>query len=132
MSAQPLYNAACVYGVVFEFRGFFRPVDNPPTLNVVKAGSGIPVKFSLSGDQGLDVLASGYPVSDGVDCTSSAPFDTVEQTVTAGGSSLSYDPAVDQYVYVWKSDKDWAGTCRRLVVTLVDGTQHIAGFKFTR
>ena len=124
--------ATCAYTVVFDFRGFFRPVDNPPTLNVVKAGSGIPVKFSLSGDQGLDVVADGYPVSHGVDCNTSAPLDTVEQTVTAGGSSLSYDALADQYVYVWKSDKAWAGTCRRLDVTLSDGTRHFAHFKFAR
>lgn len=124
--------ATCFYTVVFDFRGFFRPVDNTPTLNVVKAGSGIPVKFSLSGDQGLDVIAPGYPASHGVDCSTSAPLDTVEQTVTAGGSSLSYDAVADQYVYVWKSDKAWAGTCRRLDVTLTDGTQHIALFKFAK
>lgn len=124
--------AACVYGVVFDFSGFFRPVDNPPTLNVVKAGSGIPLKFSLSGDQGLDIVAFGYPASYGVDCNTSAPLDTLEQTVTAGASSLSYDADVDQYVYVWKSDKAWAGTCRRLDVTLIDGTRHIAHFKFAK
>ena len=124
--------ATCAYSVVFDFRGFFRPIDNPPTLNVVKAGSGIPVKFSLSGDQGLDVFADGYPVSHGVDCNTSAPLDTVEQTVTAGGSSLSYDALADQYVYVWKSDKAWAGTCRQLDVTLSDGTRHLAYFKFAR
>ena len=124
--------ATCAYAVVFDFRGFFRPVDNAPTLNVVKAGSGIPVKFSLSGDQGLDVFAAGHPVSYGVDCNTSAPLDTVEQTVTAGGSSLSYDVLADQYVYVWKSDKAWAGTCRRLDVTLTDGTRHVVHFKFAR
>ena len=124
--------AECVYSVIFDFRGFFRPVDNPPTLNTVKAGSGIPVKFSLSGDQGLNILAPGYPLSYGVDCNTSAPLDTVEQTVNAGGSSLSYDADVDQYVYVWKSDKAWAGTCRRLDVTLIDGTRHIAHFKFAK
>jgi hypothetical protein len=124
--------AACSYSVVFDFRGFFRPVDSPPILNVVRAGSAIPVKFSLSGNQGLDIFALGYPVSYGVDCDSSAPLDTVEQTVTAGGSSLSYDAGVDQYVYVWKSDKAWAGTCRRLDVTLVDGTRHVAHFKFVK
>jgi hypothetical protein len=124
--------AACVYSVVFDFSGFFRPVDNPPTLNVVKAGSGIPLKFSLRGDQGLDIVAFGYPASYGVDCNTSAPLDTVEQTVTAGASSLSYDAEVDQYVYVWKSDKAWAGTCRRLDVTLIDGTPHIAHFKFAK
>jgi hypothetical protein len=124
--------AACFYSVVFDFRGFFRPVDSPPMLNVVKAGSGIPVKFSLSGGQGLDIFAVGYPVSYGVDCDNSAPLDIVEQTVTAGGSSLSYDAGVDQYVYVWKSDKAWAGSCRLLDVTLVDGTRHIARFKFAK
>jgi hypothetical protein len=124
--------AECVYSVVFDFRGFFRPVDNPPTVNSVKAGSGIPVKFSLTGDQGLDVFALGYPLSYRVDCNNSAPLDTVEQTVTAGGSSLSYDADVDQYVYVWKSDKAWAGTCRRLDVTLIDGTRHSAHFKFVK
>ena len=127
-----LAGATCIYAVVFDFRGFFRPVDNAPTLNVVKAGSGIPVKFSLSGDQGLDVFAAGHPVSYGVDCNTSAPLDTVEQTVTAGGSSLSYDVLADQYVYVWKSDKAWAGTCRRLDVTLTDGTRHVVHFKFAR
>jgi hypothetical protein len=124
--------ATCLYAVIFDFQGFFRPVDNPPTLNVVKAGSGIPVKFSLRADQGLAVFAAGYPVSHGVDCSTSAPLDTVEQTVAAGGSSLSYDAVADQYVYVWKSDKAWAGTCRRLDVTLIDGTRHVAQFKFAR
>jgi len=127
-----LAGAACVYNVIFDFRGFFRPVDNLPTLNVVRAGSGIPVKFSLSGDQGLDIFGFGYPVSHGIDCDTSAPLDSVEQTVTAGGSSLSYDAGSDQYVYVWKSEKAWAGTCRRLDVTLVDGTQHVAHFKFAK
>jgi hypothetical protein len=52
--------------------------------------------------------------------------------VTAGGSSLSYDPTLDQYNYVWKTDRAWAGSCRQLVVKLVDGTFHRANFKFTK
>jgi extracellular elastinolytic metalloproteinase len=31
---------------------------------------------------------------------------------------------------VWKTNKAWAGTCRQLIVTLVDGTSHRADFKF--
>jgi hypothetical protein len=57
--------------------------------------------------------------------------DTVDQTVTAGSSSLSYDPTADQYVYVWKTDKSWTG-CRQLQVKLNDGTTHWAMFKFTK
>jgi len=35
-------------------------------------------------------------------------------------------------IYVWKTDSAWAGTCRQLLVTLNDGTQHIAYFQFTK
>ena len=49
--------------VSYPFTGFFRPVDNLPTVNVVKAGSAIPVKFSLGGDQGLNIFAANSPAS---------------------------------------------------------------------
>jgi len=116
--------------VLYSFSGFFRPVDNPPVLNSVKAGSGVPVKFSLGGDEGLDIFATGYPSSQKINCDTSAPLDIIEETVTAGSSSLSYDPIADQYVYVWKTDKAWANTCRQLVAKLNDGTEHVANFKF--
>jgi len=120
------------YTVIYNWDGFFRPVDNLPMLNVAKAGSAIPVKFSLSGDQGLDIFAEGYPKSLGIVCNGSALVDAIEETVTAGSSSLSYDPVANQYVYVWKTDKGWAGTCRQLVVMLNDGTYHRANFNFTK
>lgn len=53
-------------GVEYDFDGFFAPVNNPPTLNTVDTGRGIPVKFSLGGDQGLDVFADGYPKSQSI------------------------------------------------------------------
>ena len=114
----------------FSFAGFFPPVDNPPTINTVKAGSAIPVKFSLGGNQGLNILAPGSPTSQQIACNSQAPIDAIESTVTAGGSSLSYDPSTDQYVYVWKTGKSWAGTCRQLDVQLSDGSHHVADFEF--
>jgi hypothetical protein len=63
-------------------------------------------------------------------CSSGAPTDEIEQTVTAGASSLNYDAASGQYNYVWKTDKAWAGSCRQLIVRLVDGTDHVALFQF--
>jgi len=45
----------------YPFQGFYQPVDNPPTINVAKAGVGIPVRFGLGGDQGLDIFAADYP-----------------------------------------------------------------------
>ena len=115
---------------LFNFSGFFQPVDNLPTLNTVKAGQGVPVKFSLDGDQGLAIFAEGYPVSQQAACEGGAPLDAIEQTVTAGGSSLSYDPATNTYTYVWKTESSWKNSCRTLIVRLSDGTEHAANFKF--
>ena len=106
------------------------PVDNLPTLNSVKAAQAVPITFSLGGAYGLNIFASGYPKSQQVACSSGAQTDEVEQTVTASASGLSYDAASGQYRYIWKTDKAWAGTCRQLVLKLVDGTEHIANFKF--
>jgi hypothetical protein len=119
-----------VVTVVYNFSGFFQPVDNPPTVNLVNAGSAIPVKFSLSGNHGLGILAAGYPVSQQIACNDGAPISTVEETVASGGSSLSYDATTDQYIYVWKTAKAWKGTCRQLIVKLNDGSSHLANFRF--
>jgi hypothetical protein len=138
-----LYAGSATDGLIYQFTppivfsGFFSPVDNPGpgpsyVFNKAKAGSGIPVKFSLGGDRGLSIFASGYPVSGSVSCTMVGSLDNIEETVTAGGSSLSYDPGTNQYTYVWKTDKSWAGSCRKLTLRLVDGTDHIGYFNFTK
>jgi hypothetical protein len=122
--------ATVAYSVVYAFSGFAQPIDNLPTVNSLKAGQAIPVAFSLSGNQGLNILAAGYPKSQPITCASGAPTDDIEQTVTAGNSSLSYDAASGQYSYTWKTDKSWAGSCRQLIVRLVGGTEHVAAFMF--
>jgi len=99
---------------------------------MVKAGSAIPVKFSLGGDQGLNIFEAGYPKSQTMVCDSTAPVDGIEETVTTGLSGLSYDASTNTYTYVWKTEKEWAGSCRQLVVKLNDGTFHRANFKFTK
>jgi hypothetical protein len=71
----------------FTFSGFFQPVENPPTINQVNAGRGIPVKFSLGGNRGLNIFATGYPASQQVKCSNGAPIDTIEMTVAAANSS---------------------------------------------
>jgi uncharacterized repeat protein (TIGR01451 family) len=124
--------ASCSFTVtiLYDFTGFFSPVNNLPTLNSVNAGRAIPVKFSLSGNKGLGIFPVGSPASGVIPCDASAPVTDLTETVTAGGSSLSYDAGSDQYNYVWKTESSWAGTCRQLVLTLNDGTTHRANFKF--
>jgi hypothetical protein len=114
----------------YDFTGFFQPVDNLPTVNIASAGRAIPVRFSLGGDQGLQIFAAGHPASGPIACDASEPGSEVTETVTAGGSSLSYDATTDQYTYIWKTDRLWRGTCRMLVLGLNDGSQHFAKFQF--
>ena len=116
--------------MLYDFAGFFAPVDNPPTTNVVNAGRAIPVKFSLHGDHGLDVFATA-PRFDFGPCSTSLT-DAVETTAAATRSGLSYDASSDQYTYVWKTDRSWAGRCGTLHITLGDGTTRSALFKFTK
>lgn len=118
----------------FLWAGFSQPVDNPPTINVVKAGQAIPVRFTLGGDRGLAIFASDYPLSERVDCSSGVTMDPIEEAATAGSSSLNYDPATGFYTYVWKTNGAWSsspgGPCRRLTIGFVDGSSHSAVFKF--
>ena len=116
--------------VLHNFSGFLQPVDELPTVNVVNAGQAIPVKFSLSGNKGLNIFAAGYPSSSQIACDANEPGSVIEQTVAAGTSSLTYDAAADRYTYVWKTEKAWKGTCRILDLRLVDGSHHFAKFRF--
>lgn len=125
----PSAGVATDWAVGYQFTGFFAPVENAPTLNTMKAGRAVPVKFSLNGDQGMDIFWAGSPSSQEVDCQSGLPTSAVDETMTAGGSSLAYDPIADQYVYVWKTEEAWAGTCRVLRLRLADGTDHTADFQ---
>ena len=113
----------------YEFSGFFSPIDNPPVVNTANAGRTIPMKFTLSGDLGLDVLF-GTPASTISSCDSGLPTDEVETTATAGGEGLTYDPATGEYTYAWKTQKPWANQCRTFALTLDDGTYRTADFRF--
>ena len=114
----------------YAFNGYLSPVDNPPVVNATKAGAAVPVKFSLGGDRGLDILFR-QPTSTGYTCDSGAPTDTLE-TEAAGGSGLAYDAATDTYTYVWKTQKAWSSSCRLLDLTFRDGTYRTADFAFGR
>lgn len=115
----------------FVFSGFFPPVDNPPILNKAKAGSSIPVKFSLGGNQGLEIFATGYPKSQVMTCPGSTASAPIEETVSGSASGLSYDAASDTYTYVWKTTKTWTN-CRQLKILLIDGQTFDADFHFVK
>ena len=123
-------NANANYRVIYNFAGFFQPIANLPTVNEVNAGQSIPIKFSLNGNQGLNIFAAGYPASSAVPCSASEPGSTVEEISTPGSSCLTYSAGADQYSYVWKTQKAWKNTCRMLVVRFIDGSEYYAKFRF--
>ena len=119
--------AAASYRVVYDWRGFFSPVKNPPTVNVQKPGSVVPLKFSLAGNQGLEVLA-GAPSFQPTSCASGAAVGSAVGATNA--TPFRYDAGSDTYTYEWKTPKVRNGTCGRVDVALVDGTTHSALFRF--
>jgi Tol biopolymer transport system component len=114
------------YRVVYAFSGFFAPLRPFPELASLEAGETVPVKFSLAGDQGLGILASGSPTWRPVDCASGTPLGDA----SGAGHTLAYLTGSDRYHLHVESDAGWRGTCRRLAVRLADGTTHFADVRF--
>jgi hypothetical protein len=110
------------YSMVYDFNGFFAPLAPEPTISTVKAGDDVPVKFSLHGNQGLDVLAAPPAWKPG------CPSASLDSSQAFG--SLSYNASVDRYVFLWKTDRSWAGSCRQFALRLRDGTVHRANVRF--
>ena len=95
----------------------------------MQAGRAVPLKFSLGGDFGLGVLA-GSLTSVKVTCDTQVQLNEAETASTARNSTFTYDPVTGLYQYVWKTDSTWARTCRKLTLTLEDGSAQTALFRF--
>ncbi len=124
----------CVSGpAVYSFSGFLSPVDNAPVVNSGKAGRTYPVKWQLPLCSGgfvsrLNAVALSLRQ---VNCDTSAAIDALE-VEDSGSSGLRYDAGSNQYQYNWKTESTFAGKCYDLVLTLDNGTQPTARFKFTK
>ncbi|HZA93528.1 MAG TPA: PxKF domain-containing protein, partial [Gemmatimonadales bacterium] len=74
----------------------------------------------------------GTPTSVSVPCVQGAPEQPVAQTLDLRASRLEITRGTSEYRYDWKTSASWAGTCRKLTITLVDGSKHEALFRFGR
>jgi hypothetical protein len=110
----------------FRFGGF-----EPPMGSTRHAGSTLPLKFKLLdastgeivSDAQLQVLIGGSPFSRSVSCrTSVALEDWTPVSIVGGG--LHFDADTNAYSVNWKTEKAWAGTCRELLLQLLDGSEH--------
>ena len=115
---------------VYTFSGFLNPIEPFPGFETANAGSSVPVKFSLGDNFGLNILAAHSPASAVIACGSSAEVNPTDDASPAGKSGLTYDSYTNTYKYTWKTKSAWAGTCRQLVLTLVDGSVFRANFQF--
>jgi large repetitive protein len=131
--------------VSFNWSGFYQPIDTRDggkgkdstvvdgvVFNKVKAGSTVPVKFSLGGDMGLEIFADSFPKAVKVNCNANALTDAIEETSAATTSGLKYDATSGQYNYAWKTGTGMANTCQRLEVKFDDGLSYYAFFQFTK
>ena len=117
--------------VSFGWNGFFAPVDNNGTVNLIKGGQSVPLKWNVPNGSGgwigsLAIISSVKQTT--VTCASGAPADEIEAP-TSGATSLRYDTAANQYIYNWQSPKTPVGACYRLSVNLTDGSSRTAMFR---
>jgi len=123
-AGNPTYKSAW-YRVVYPFGGFAAPIANG-TLNDLRAGDAVPLKFSLGADYGLDVVTAA--TQQPIDCATRAPLGAA----TSAGGTLTYNTSQARYLYDWSSQKASAGTCRSVTLALRDGTQHVADFRLVK
>jgi hypothetical protein len=113
--------------------GFKPPIDNPPVLNSVNAGSTVPVKWTLLDANGnfFRSLSSVTSVSSKAIKCPAASTDPDPDVVASGLAGFKYDLTNEQFVYNWPTQKSWKGTCRRLIIGLVgNGVLPYADFQF--
>jgi hypothetical protein len=115
-------------GMGFFDRSAYLPPVEPDAVNTVTAGSSVPLKFSLAGDKGIEVLAAGSPSFQMTKCATGQPL--TQPTAAVSSEPFYYNAADDVYVFAWKTNKSWAGTCARVDVSLVDGSSSSADFAF--
>jgi hypothetical protein len=111
-------------------KGFFSPVDMGGTINTVKGGSTVPLKFELfAGPTELtDTAAIASFKTTKVSCTTGSGLEDAIEVTTTGGTSLRYDVTAGQYIQNWKTPTG-AGTCYSATMTALDGSSITALFK---
>jgi hypothetical protein len=103
------------------FGGFQPPVNDAPSLNLVNAGSTVPLKFTLNGAPFLFVIDS-QPV----DCATLIPTAEAPQIILPIGISKSGN----KYNIKWKTFGSWEDSCRRLTLRVPAATDPVAYFRF--
>jgi hypothetical protein len=126
-AAKNTVQGSFLINVQRTFTGFYQPVDTGRTVNLVKAGSTLPLKFEVfAGSTELSALDIFKPLSaKTVACSANETVAEIE-TLTSGSTALKYENG--QYIWNWKTPSK-AGTCYQVAVITVDGAELTAQFK---
>jgi hypothetical protein len=119
------------YTVHYVFSGFSNPIAAMPAMNTAKAGRTVPVKYSLHDVNGAaisDLTSFVSLISAPVSCDASMSTAAAEETDAAGSTTIHFESGL--FVYNWKTQSSWVGTCRVLQLTLNDGSRHMVNFQF--
>jgi hypothetical protein len=112
----------------WDFVGFDQPVDGGATVNSVKAGRAVPLKWRLLDESGAPVvdLMSAELTFRRTSCDGSA-VDAVEETVTVGSGLQNKGDG--RYQLNWKTPSSKG--CGTLQLDVGDGVLHTAKFRLT-
>lgn len=123
--AQDSTTSSAVLTVTPGFVGGFVP---PRTSYHPIPGFPMAVKFSVGGNQGLDVLEEAK--SRQVDCRTREPLGDYEPANKFFGLFF-YTPFIDAYTFLWATKPAWFGTCREFVLVLEGGVESTGYVAFT-
>jgi hypothetical protein len=120
--------------VVYDFSGFFAPVENLPKLNTANSGSAIPLKWRITDANGNPVtnLASVKVTAVTLSCPLGTTPDQIEEH--AAGNSGLQNQGNGYYQFNWKTPKDYAKSCKTMKLDLGEGPgmERTALFQFTK
>ncbi len=121
--------------VVEGFYGFpgFQPPVTMGALNTVKAGQTVPIKWPITDENGNavgDLRWIKSLKSDVLPTCEGSTVNPIAEADTSGSSGLRYDTDANQYIFTFQTEKAWAGTCRRLVLTLINNDSYSVDFQF--
>ena len=110
-----------------------QPVENPPTLNIAKAGQSVALKWQVR--DGTGAVLSDFAIVAGiqyapVSCAGGGSGGNPVDADDSGRSGLHYDSVDQQFVWTWKTEKSLADRCADFRLQLSDGTVHTAHFAF--
>jgi hypothetical protein len=113
--------ASAAYNVIFNFVGFFAPVDNPPEINTAVAGRTIPLRWRLTDANGKPVTnLTGVTVTAvNLSCGAATTPDRVKETSAGALGLLNHGNGI--YQFNWATPKGYANSCKTLKLDLGEG-----------